>query len=200
MYLALGVSRDGTKDVLGLWIEQTEGAKFWLRVMTELKSRGVEDILIALDRWAHRLSGRDSCGVSADARSTRASCISCGAAWPLCRYEGPEASRRRAARDLPRRDDAAAVQALTDFAERPDGQHYPTDRAALAAALGVRDARVCVPPAMRRLLYTTNAIESLHMQLRKIIKTRGHFPNDEAATKLLYLALRNIHQAGAAPG
>ena len=191
VYLALGVDRDGHKDVLGLWIEQTEGASFWLRVMTELKSRGVEDILIAL---VDGLVGFPDAITTVFPQTQVHHCVvhlvrqSLNfASWKDRKALGP------ALREIYRAPtEAAATAALETFAASALGMKYP----AIAALWRRHWPHVApvfaYPPEIRRLLYTTNAIESLHMQLRKIVKTRGHFPTDEAATKLLYLALRNI--------
>src|SRR6266853_519420 len=122
IYLAIGVTMEGFKEVLGLWIAQTEGAKFWLQVVTELKNRGVTDIFIA------------------------------------------------------------CVDGLKGFPE------------AIESVFPQTEVQLCIahPPEIRKIIYTTNAIESLNMSLRKVTKARGSFPNDEAVSKLLYLALRNI--------
>ena len=198
VYLAIGITREGTKDVLGLWIEQTEGAAFWLRVMTELKSRGVEDILIAL---VDGLAGFPDAITTVFPQTQVHHCMVHLVRGSL-RYVGAKAYRPIAAelRTIYRAPtEAAATAALQEFAAGPYGQRY-----AVIVTMWERHWEhirpvFAYPPAIRRLLYTTNAIESLHMQLRKIIKTRGHFPNDEAATKLLYLALRNIIAKWKAP-
>lgn len=191
VYLAIGVDRDGRKDVLGLWIEQTEGAAFWLRVMTELKSRGVEDILIAL---VDGLAGFPEAITTVFPQTQVHHCVVHLVRSSLSYVNWKErkavGAALRAIYRAPTED--AALAALTAFAESPLGARY-----AVIATLWRRHwdhvrPVFAYPPDIRKLLYTTNAIESLHMQLRKIIKTRGHFPTDEAATKLLYLALRNI--------
>ena len=191
VYLALGVDREGHKEVLGLWIEQTEGAGFWLRVMSELKARGVEDILVAL---VDGLVGFPDAITTVFPQAQVHHCVVhlvrqslAFTSWKDRRHVG---TALRAIYRAP--TEAAASAALDDFAIGPWGTRYPA-----IAALWRRHWPHVVPvfaypPEIRRLLYTTNAIESLHMQLRKIVKTRGHFPTDEAATKLLYLALRNI--------
>jgi putative transposase len=191
VYVALGVDRAGKKDVLGLWIAQTEAATFWLRVMTELQSRGVEDILITL------IDGLTGFPDAIHAVFPQAQIHHC--VVHLVRQSLgylPYGERKRVAVELRgiyrAPTEAAAAAALATFAQSAVGQRYPT-----IAALWQRHWEhvrpvFAYPPAIRRLLYTTNAIESLHMQLRKITKTRGHFPTDEAATKLLYLAIRNI--------
>jgi len=193
VYLALGITPSGTKDVLGLWIEQTEGAKFWLRVMTELRSRGVADILIAL---IDGLTGfPDAIGAVFPQTQIHA-CIVHLVRQSLAFVSYKD--RKRVASQLRliyRAETVAAARAALDaFAASPDGQRYPTIAPIWERHWEAITPAFAYPPEIRRILTTTNAIESLHMQLRKIIKTRGHFPTDEAATKLLYLALRNIHK------
>jgi len=191
IYLALGVTPDGLKDVLGLWIEQTEGAKFWLRVMTELQARGVQDVLFAV---VDGLQGFPAAITSVFPQATIQTCIvhllrhSLG--FVTWKDRKPVAAALKAIYQA--LNAAAAEQALESFAAGPWGQKYPP----LAPAWRRQWTQVipffAFPLEVRRVLYTTNAIESLHMQLRKALKTRGHFPNDEAALKLLYLVLRNI--------
>ena len=191
VYLALGITQTGTKEILGLWIEQTEGAKFWLRVMTELRNRGVQDVLICL---VDGLKGFPEAIEAVFPQAQIQTCI-----VHLMRHSLEYCSwkdRKPVAAELKGIYRAAtaeaAAQALSAFEAGPWGQRYPT----IAASWRRNWQRVipffAYPPDVRRVLYTTNAIESLHMQLRKVTKNRGHFPNDEAATKLLYLALRNV--------
>ena len=191
VYLALGVDREGRKDVLGLWIEQTESAAFWLRVMTELKSRGVDDLLIAL---VDGLTGFPEAITTVFPQTQVHHCVvhlvRGSLSYVSYKDRRAVAAALRAIYRAPTED--AALAALAAFEASPWGARY--------APIGTMWRRhwphvrpvFAYPPEIRKLLYTTNAIESLHMQLRKIIKTRGHFPTDEAATKLLYLALRNI--------
>jgi transposase-like protein len=191
VYLALGVDRDGRKDVLGLWIEQTEGAGFWLRVMTELKSRGVDDVLIALvDGLVGFPEAITTVFPQAQVHHCVVHLVRQSLAFVNWKERKAAGSALRAIYRAP--TEAAAIAALDAFAASPLSGKYP----AIAALWRRHWPHVMpvftYPPELRRLLYTTNAIESLHMQLRKIVKTRGHFPTDEAATKLLYLALRNI--------
>jgi len=191
VYLALGVQADGQRDVLGLWVEQTEGAKFWLKVFNELKTRGCQDILIAVVDGLKGLA--DAIG-TAFPRTTVQTCI-----VHLIRnsldYAGWKDRKAVAAALRPIYAAAsaqAAEQALQAFADGPWGTKYPTIVAAWQRAWENVTPFFVFPPDIRRVIYTTNAIESLNMQLRKIIKTRGHFPTDEAAIKLLWLALRNV--------
>ena len=193
VYLALGIRADGRKEVLGLWIEQTEGAKFWLKVFNELRNRGLADILIAV------VDGLRGFPEAIEAVYPQAQIQTCIvhlirnslnlASWkdrkgltaalkPI--YQSPNAE--------------AAASALKAFAQGQWGQKFPT-----VAAMWQRQWEQVIPffaypPEVRKIVYTTNAIESLHMQLRKIVKNRGHFPSDDAASKLLFLALRNIEK------
>jgi putative transposase len=191
VYLALGIQADGQRDVLGLWIEQTEGAKFWLKVFNDLKTRGCHDILVAVVDGLKGLA--DAIGVVYP-RTTVQTCI-----VHLIRnsldYAGWK-DRKVVAQALRpiygAASEQAAEQALVEFATGPWGAKYPTIVQAWQRAWQQVTPFFVFPPEIRRVIYTTNAIDSLNMQLRKIIKTRGHFPNDEAAIKLLWLALRNV--------
>jgi transposase-like protein len=191
IYLALGVLADGTRDILGLWIENTEGAKFWMKVFNDLKTRGVVDILIAV---TDGLKGIPEALGAVFPATTLQTCI-----VHLIRSSLDYASwkdRKLLAAGLKPVYTApsaeAAAEALGEFERGLWGQKYPTVVASWRRAWDRVIPFFAFPPAVRRVVYTTNAIESLHSQLRKIIKTRGHFPSDDAATKLIWLALRNI--------
>jgi transposase-like protein len=191
VYLALAVLPDGRRDILGLWIEQTEGAKFWMKVFTDMRVRGCEDILIAV---TDGLKGMPEALEAIFPQTTLQTCI-----VHLIRHSLEYASwrdRRTLAAALKTiyaaPTEEAARAALETFDASPLGQRFPTVGAAWRRAWTQVVPFFAFPPAIRRALYTTNALENVHRQLRKIIKTRGHFPNDEAATKLLWLALRNI--------
>ena len=192
VYLALGIRTDGLKEILGLWIEQTEGAKFWLRVMNELKARGVKDCLIAV---VDGLKGFPEAINAVFPETQVQTCIVhlMRHGLSLCSYK----DRRPVAKDMKaiyRAESAeAAADRLSEF-EEVWGAKYPSIAASWRRHWQEIIPMFAFPPEIRRLLYTTNAIESLHRCLRKVIKTRGHFPNDEAAAKLLYLALRNIEK------
>ena len=191
VYLALGIDRDGQKDVLGLWIEQTEGAGFWLRVMTELKSRGVDDILVALvDGLIGFPEAITTVFPQAQVHHCVVHLVRQSLAYASWKDRKQIAPALRAIYRAP--TEAAATAALETFAAGPWGMRYPAIGALWHRHWPYVRPVFAYPPEIRRMLYTTNAIESLHMQLRKIIKTRGHFPTDEAASKLLYLAIRNI--------
>ncbi|KAB2900492.1 MAG: IS256 family transposase [Dokdonella sp.] len=191
VYLALGVLADGTRDILGLWIENTEGAKFWMRVFNDLKTRGVGDILIGV---ADGLKGFPEALEAAFPTTTLQTCI-----VHLIRNSLDYASWKdrkalaAALKPIYTAPTAEAAEAALDaFEAGPWGERFPTVVAAWRRAWTRVVPFFAFPPDVRRVIYTTNAIESVHARLRKIIKTRGHFPSDEAATKLIWLALRNI--------
>ena len=191
VYLALGVRRDGTREVLGLWIETTEGAKFWMKVFNDLKTRGVTDILIAV---TDGLTGMPAALEAVFPRTTLQTCI-----VHLIRNSLDYASWKdrkvlaKALRPIYAAASAeAAAVALDAFADGEWGRKFPTVVAAWRRAWAQVIPFFAFPPEIRRVIYTTNAIESVNAQLRKIIKTRGHFPTDDAASKLIWLALRNI--------
>ena len=191
IYLALGVQRDGCRDILGLWIEGTEGAKFWMKVFNDLKTRGVNDILIAV---TDGLKGMPEALAAVFPATTLQTCI-----VHLIRNSLDYASWKdrkalaAALRPVYTAANAEAAQAELDaFEAGPWGQKFPTVVAAWRRAWSHVIPFFAFPPHIRRVIYTTNAIESLHARLRKIIKSRGHFPSDDAATKLIWLALRNI--------
>ena len=190
IYVAIGVDLSGLKEVLGLWIAQTEGAKFWLSVITELKNRGVNDIFIAC---VDGLKGFPEAIETVFPKTEVQLCI-----VHLVRYSLNFVSwkqRKEVARDLKTiytsATESEAETRLAEFAEKWDAK-FPM----IARSWRSNWARVIPffahPPEIRRVIYTTNAIESLNMSLRKVTKTRSSFPNDEAVLKLLYLALRNI--------
>jgi putative transposase len=191
VYLALGVAADGTKDVLGLWIEQNEGARFWLGVMNELKTRGVGDILIAV---VDGLKGFPEAIRAVFPQTTVQTCIVHLTRFSLayCSWQ----DRKKVAGQLKGIYQAVnateAQERLSEFEASELGRKYqligPSWRRHWEEVIPFYS----YPPEIRKMIYTTNAIESLHMQLRKVLKSRGHFPSDEAATKLMYLALRNI--------
>jgi putative transposase len=191
VYLALAILPDGSRDILGLWIEQTEGAKFWLKVFTDLKTRGCQDILIAV---TDGLKGMEEALAAVFPQTTLQTCIvhllrqslDC-ANW---QQRKRMAMALRAIYTAPTAD--AAWHALDGFERGEWGQRFPTVVAAWRRAWTRIVPFFAFPPEIRRVIDTTNALESVNAQLRKIIKTRGQFPNDEAATKLIWLVLRNI--------
>jgi putative transposase len=191
IYLALGILPDGTRDILGLWIENTEGAKFWMKVFNDLKTRGVADMLIAV---TDGLKGMAEALAAVFPATTLQTCI-----VHLIRnsldYANWKDRKALAAAIKPiyTAPSAEAAQAeLDSFAAGPWGTKFPTVVAAWRRAWDRVIPFFAFPPPIRKVIYTTNAIESVNARLRKIIKTRGHFPSDDAATKLIWLALRNI--------
>jgi transposase-like protein len=189
VYVALAYNADGEKDVLGLWIEQTEGAKFWLRVVNELKARGVNDILIAV---VDGLKGFPEAITSVYPQTLVQTCI-----VHLIRNSLAFVSWKDRKAILPsikaiyRAESAdAALNRLTEF-EAEWGKRYPAIGQIWRNAWEHVVPFFAFAPGIRKMIYTTNAVEALHRSLRKIIKTRGSFPTDEAALKLLYLAIRN---------
>ena len=191
VYLALGVRPDGTRDILGLWIENTEGAKFWMKVFNDLKTRGVADILIAV---TDGLKGMAEALAAVYPATTLQTCI-----VHLIRNSLDYASWRdrrplaAALKPIYTATSAESAEAeLTAFEAGPWGQQFPTVAASWRRAWSNVIPFFAFPPAVRRVIYTTNSIESVNARLRKIIKTRGHFPSDDAASKLIWLALRNI--------
>ena len=194
VYLALGVLRDGTREILGLWIEQTEGAKFWMKVFSDLKSRGCQDILIAV---TDGLKGMSEALAAVYPATTLQTCIvhllRNSLEYANWKERKPLATALRAIYTAPGAD--AAMSALDEFERGPWGRRFPTVVASWRRAWAHVIPFFAFPPEIRRVIYTTNALESLNARVRKIIKTRGHFPNDDAATKLIWLALRNISAA-----
>jgi putative transposase len=191
VYLALGVLADGSKDILGIWIETTEGAKFWMKVFNDLKTRGCQDILIAV---MDGLAGIEDALAVVYPAATLQTCI-----VHLIRNSLSYAAWRdrkalaAALKPIYTAVNAeAAEQELEGFAQGAWGKKFPTVAPSWRRAWDKVIPFFAFPPEVRRVLYTTNAIESVNARLRKIIKTRGHFPNDAAATKLIWLALRNI--------
>jgi putative transposase len=188
VYIALGVLPDGTKDILGLWIEQTEGAKFWLRVMNELKNRGVNDVLIAV---VDGLKGFPEAINAVYPQTIVQTCV-----VHLIRHSMDFASWKdrkpvaQALRSVYRAVDAEAGQtALDAFAESPWGAKYPAIAQSWRRNWNLVIPFFAFPEAVRRIIYTTNSIEALNSKLRRAVRARGHFPTDDAATKLLYLSL-----------
>jgi len=191
IYLALGVLPDGTRDILGLWIENTEGAKFWMKVFNDLKTRGVADILIAV---TDGLKGMPEALSAVFPATTLQTCIVhlIRNSLDYARWKDRKALAAAIKPIYTAANAEAAMAELEAFAQGPWGDKFPTVAAAWRRAWDRVIPFFAFPPAIRRVIYTTNAIESINARLRKIIKTRGHFPSDDAATKLIWLALRNI--------
>ncbi len=198
VYIALAILPDGTKEILGLWIEQTEGAKFWLRVMNELKNRGVQDILLAV---VDGLKGFPEAINATFPETVVQTCI-----VHLIRHSMNFASWKdrkhvaKALRDVYRAKDAdAGLAALDAFEAGPWGEKYPAIAQSWRRNWEHVSPFFVFPEAVRRIVYTTNAIESLNAKIRRAVRTRGHFPSDEAASKLLYLVLDHAAEAWKRP-
>ena len=197
VYLAIGVTMTGEKEVLGLWLAQTEGAKFWLQVVTELRNRGVQDIFIAC------VDGLKGFPEAIEAVFPRAAVQLC--VVHMVRYSLNYVSWKRrpeVAADLKRIYQSAtadeAEQRLGEFEAKWDDEYLP-----IGQSWRRNWPRLTpffdYPPEIRKVIYTTNAIESVNMSLRKLTKNRGSFPSEEALMKLFYLALRNISQKWTMP-
>ncbi|HID48123.1 MAG TPA: IS256 family transposase [Chromatiales bacterium] len=190
VYVAIGVNLDGEKEVLGLWTSANEGAKFWLGVLTELKNRGVKDILIAC---VDGLQGFPEAIEAVYPQTQVQLCIVHLVRASLNYVNWKE--RKQVAADLKQIYRSATAEqaeaALAEFAAQWDGKYPTISRMWRRQWERVRPLFE-YPPEIRRVIYTTNAVESLHMSLRKVIKNRGSFPSEEAALKMLYLALRKV--------
>jgi putative transposase len=198
IHVALGVRADGTKEVLGLWLELNEGAKFWLRVMNELKNRGVEDILLAV---VDGLKGFPDAIQAVFPETLVQTCI-----VHLLRHSLDFVSWKdrkavaAALKDIYRATDATAGEkALQDFEAGPWGRKYPAISQSWRRAWGEVVPFYAFPGEVRRILYTTNAIEALNSKLRRAVRARGHFPTDEAALKLLFLVLNRAEKEWTMP-
>ena len=188
-YLALGVSMDGDRDVLGMWFQETEGAKFWMQVLSELKQRGSQDILICC---VDGLKGFPEAIEAVFPKTIVQTCI-----VHLIRHSlkyVPRREREQVARDLRpiyTAVDADGAQAELERFDEQWGGRFPVITQAWRSAWEYVIPFLAFPAEVRRVIYTTNAIEALNRQLRKAIKSKGHFPNEDAARKLIYLAVTN---------
>jgi putative transposase len=197
VYLALGVNLEGKKELLGLWIEQSEGAKFWLKVMTELKNRGLKDILIAC---VDGLKGFEEAIHSVFPQTEVQLCI-VHMVRNSMKYVSYKDKKELVSDLKPIYHSATEEEALiklAEFREKWDNKYQSIGKSWEANWPKI-STFYAYSPDIRRAIYTTNAIESLNMSLRKIIKNRASFPNDEAALKLLFLALRNISKKWTMP-
>ncbi len=187
--MAIGVTLDGERDCLGLWLEKTEGARFWTAVLTDLRNRGCRDILFVC---TDGLTGFPDAIEAVFPRAVNQTCIVHLVRQSL-RYLSYQ-ERKRCAAELRRiytaSDADAARQVLDELSEA--WADSKTRTAALAVWHRAWERVIpflAFPEEIRRIVYTTNTVESLHMQIRKTIKTRGHFPNDDAALRLIWLAV-----------
>lgn len=196
-FLALGVNMQGTKEVLGLWIEGNEGAKFWLKIMTELKNRGVADVLLVC---CDGLKGFPEAIEAVFPRATVQTCI-VHMLRNSVRYVawGDRKDVVAALKPIYAADTEQAAEAALEAFEKGLGQRYPLISKSWRANWQRVIPFLAFPREIRKAIYTTNSIESLNFQLRKIIKNRGHFPSDDAAFKLLYLALSRAQEKWTMP-
>jgi putative transposase len=190
-HIAVGVDLDGVKTVLGIWVQAAEGAKFWAGVCAELRNRGIQDVLIVC---TDGLTGFPEAIEATWPATTVQTCVVhlIRAAMRFISY----ADRKKVAAALRPIYTAATVEAaeleLAAFEASDLGKRYPASVATWRAAWERFIPFLAFPPELRKIIYTTNSIESLNYQLRKIIKNRGHFPSDDAVIKLLWLAIRDI--------
>lgn len=191
-YVAIGARLDGSKEILGLWLEATEGAKFWQRVFGELQARGVQDVLIAC---CDGLKGLPQAIGAVYPQTVVQTCVVHQVRFSLSfvswKDRKPVVSGLR--KIYAASTEMAATLALDEFA-KAWSDRYPMIAESWRRNWEQLRPFFELPPELRKLVYTTNAIESLNFQLRKVIKTKGHFPSDEAAYKLLFLALRNVER------
>jgi putative transposase len=190
-HIAVGVDMDGVKHVLGIWVQPTEGAKFWAGVCSELANRGVKDVLIVC---CDGLTGFPEAVAATWPESTVQTCVVhlIRAAMRFVNYKDRKPVAAALKPIYTAVSDQAALEALEEFKASPLGVKYPTTVRTFEDAWERFIPFLAFPPMLRRVIYTTNSIESLNYQLRKIIKNRGHFPNDTAVVKLLWLSICNI--------
>lgn len=190
-HLAVGVGVDGKKEVLGIWVEHTEGAKFWLRVMNDLKARGIEDVLIVV---CDGLTGLPAAIEAAWPDAVVQTCIvhltRASLRWVHYKDRKQVAAQLRLIYGAP--TEQAARDALDAWTDSEIGRQYPAIKRQWETAWEQVIPFFAFPPEVRKVIYTTNMIESINYQLRKITKTRGHFPTDDALIKLLYLGCREL--------
>ena len=190
-HLAIGVDMDGVKHVLGIWIQATEGARFWAGVCAQIANRGVKDVLVVC---TDGLTGFPDAIAATWPQATIQTCVVhlIRASMRFVNYKDRKALSKALKPIYQAADETAARAALDEFAASPLGKDNPHTVRVFKDAWERFIPFLEFPPALRKVIYTTNAIESLNYQLRKVIKNRGHFPTDESAVKLLWLAICNI--------
>lgn len=193
VYIAIGLRQDGSKEVLGLWAQDTEGAKFWLAILQELKRRGVEDIFFLC---ADGLTGMPQAAEASFPQAIFQTCI-VHMIRSSMRFV-PWKERKAVCADLRTvytADDAEGAREALDAFDAKWGARLPMIAQAWRDRWDEITPFLSFPQEIRRLIYTTNAIESLNRQIRKVLKTRGHMPNEQAALKLVYLAISNASKS-----
>ena len=190
-HIAVGVDFDGIKHVLGIWVQTTEGAKFWASVCAELANRGVKDVLIVC---CDGLTGFPEAIAATWPQATVQTCVVhlIRASMRFVNYSDRKAVAAALRPIYTAANDHGALIELEAFEQTALGRKYPSTVKAFRDAWERFVPFLAFPPALRRVIYTTNSIESLNYQLRKVTKNRGHFPNDAAVVKLLWLAICNI--------
>jgi len=190
-HIAIGVDMDGVKHVLGIWVQATEGAKFWASVCAELANRGVQDVLIVC---CDGLTGFPDAIAATWPQATVQTCVVhlIRAAMRFVNYKDRKAVAAALKPIYQAANADGALIELEAFEATPLGRQHPSTVRAFRDAWERFTPFLAFPPALRRVIYTTNSIESLNYQLRKVTKNRGHFPNDAAVVKLLWLAICNI--------
>jgi transposase-like protein len=197
VHVAIGMTREGLKEVLGLWVEENEGAKFWMRVLSELQARGLRDVLIAC---CDGLKGFPAAIKAVYPNTVVQTCIVHQVRNSMAYVSWQDRTAVVGAlRAIYNAASETEARGALDAFERTWGAKYPMIVRSWRANWSELTAFFAFPPEIRRMVYTTNAIESLNYQLRKVIKTKGHFPNEDAALKLLFLALRNAERKWKAP-
>ncbi len=192
VHVAVGVTPDGIKQVLGMWCEDNEGAKFWMGVLADLRQRGVKDILVAC---CDGLKGFPSAIEAVFPHAVVQTCVVHQVRYSLSFASWSERkSLAKELREIYTAPNEALARAALDAFEIRHGKRYPMIVRSWRSNWERITPFLSFPQEIRRMVYTTNAIESLNYQFRKVIKTKGHFPNEEAAIKLLYLALQNAEQ------
>jgi putative transposase len=190
-HIAVGVDLDGVKHVLGIWVQAAEGAKFWAGICAELRNRGIRDVLIVCcDGLTGFPEAVEATWPAAMVQTCTVHLIRSSMRFVAYGDRKKVAAALKPVYTAPTAD--AAESELLAFAESPLGRKYPATVAAWERSWERFTPFLAFPPEVRKIIYTTNAIESLNYQLRKIIKNRGHFPNDDAVVKLLWLAIRDI--------
>jgi putative transposase len=197
VYIAIGVDMEGRKDILGLWVAKTEGSKFWLSVLTDLKNRGVEDVFIAC---CDGLTGLPDAINAVFPQTTVQLCIvhMIRNSLKFVSWKDYRAITHDLKAVYTAASEAAARKALEAFAQKWNGK-YPTIVPMWERHWEQIVPFLAYPPSIRKVIYTTNTIEAVNRQIRKVIKTKGSFPSDDAALKLIYLALKNANISAIMP-